>query len=56
VTATDSSAPAQGQMQQASSALSPAILRAIEARMEGAALDAEAERSAQMAGWKNPQP
>jgi len=54
VTATDSSAPAQGQMQQASSALSPAILRAIEARVDGAALDAEAERGAQQTGWKTP--
>ena len=41
-------------MQQASSALSPAILRAIEARVDGAALDAEAERGAQLAGWKAP--
>jgi len=52
VKATDSSVPPQGQLQQASSALTPAILRAIEARGEGAALDAEAERSAQQAGWK----
>ena len=42
----------QGRLQQASSALPPAILRAIEARGDGAALDAEAERSAQLAGWK----
>jgi hypothetical protein len=52
VTATDSAAPAAGQMQQAGSALSPAILRAIEARVQGSALDAEAERNAQLAGWK----
>jgi len=54
VTATDASALPQGQLQQASSALSPAILRAIEARADGAALDAEAERNAQLAGWKAP--
>jgi hypothetical protein len=54
VTTTDSSQPPQGQLQQASSALSPAILRAIEARADGAALDAEAERSAQESGWKAP--
>ena len=53
VTATDTTTPAAGQMQQASSALSPAILRAIEARVQGSALDAEGERSAQLAGWKN---
>jgi hypothetical protein len=53
VLATDSSVPPQGQLQQASSALTPAILRAIEARGDGAALDAEAERSAQLAGWQD---
>jgi hypothetical protein len=52
VTTTDATASTAGQMQQAGSALSPAILRAIEARVEGTALDAEAERSAQEAGWK----
>ena len=56
VTTTDSSAATEGPMQQASSALSPAILRAIEARVAGAALDAEAERSAQLDGWKAPPP
>ena len=54
VTATDTSTLPQGELQQASSALSPAILRAIEARADGAALDAEAERSAQLAGWIAP--
>lgn len=54
VTATDSTTAAAGQMQQAGSALSPAILRAIEARVEGSALDADAERAAQTAGWKSP--
>jgi hypothetical protein len=41
-------------MQQASSAVTPAILRAIEARMDGASLDAEAERSARISGWSAP--
>lgn len=53
VTATDSTTPAAGQMQQASSGLSPAILRAIESRVQGSALDADAERNAQLAGWKH---
>lgn len=53
VTATDSAVLPQGQLQQANSALSPAILRAIEARGDGAALDAEAEKSAQLSGWKD---
>jgi hypothetical protein len=52
VATTDAAASSSGQMQQASSALSPAILRAIEARVEGTALDADAERSAQQSGWK----
>jgi hypothetical protein len=51
VPVTDSSATAAGEMQQASS-VAPAILRAIEARGVGAALDADAEKSAQLAGWK----
>jgi hypothetical protein len=53
VTATDSTTPAAGHLQQANSGLSPAILRAIEARVQGSALDAEAERNAQLASWKN---
>jgi len=52
VAATDSTTPSAGQMQQASSPQPPAILRAIEARVEGSALDADAERNAQLAGWK----
>jgi len=51
VRATDT-VPASGQMQQASSALPPAILGAVESRIEGVALDAEAERAAQRGGWK----
>ncbi|HEU4778471.1 MAG TPA: hypothetical protein VFS58_01180 [Steroidobacteraceae bacterium] len=51
VSATDSAPLPQGGMQQASSALTPAILRAIEARADGEALDAEAEKSAQLSGW-----
>lgn len=53
VTATDSSAPAQGDLRQAGSSLTPAILRAIEARGDGVALDVEAEQSAQAAGWQS---
>jgi hypothetical protein len=53
VTATDAVVlPPEGQVQQAASALSPAILRAIETRGDGAVLDAEAEKSAQLSGWK----
>ena len=51
VTTTDATASTSGPMQQAGSPLSPAILRAIEARVEGPALDAQAERSAQESGW-----
>jgi hypothetical protein len=54
VPATDS-VPASGPMQQASSALPPAILGAVETRVDGVALDAEAERAAQRSGW-NPAP
>ena len=51
VAATDATEAASGQMQQATSALSPAILRAIESRVDGAALDADAERDAQARGF-----
>ena len=51
VAATDSSLAPEGEMQQASSALPPSILRIIESRMEGAALDAEGEKSAQQGAW-----
>jgi len=54
VPVTDSSAIPAGDMQQASSVVAPAILRAIEARGIGAALDADAEKSAQLSGWKTP--
>ena len=50
VPVTDTSLIPSGEMQQASS-VAPAILRAIEARGDGAVLDAEAERSAQQGGW-----
>lgn len=56
IPATDSSALPAGEMQQAGSALPPSILRNVETRMEGAALDADAERSAQLSGWKSAQP
>jgi hypothetical protein len=51
IPATDSSLAPGGGMQQASSALPPSILRIIESRMEGAALDAEGEKNAQQAAW-----
>ncbi len=51
VSATDT-VSTSGQMQQASSALPPAILSAVESRIDGVALDAEAERDAQRSGWK----
>jgi hypothetical protein len=41
-----------GGLQQAGSALSPSILKIIEARMEGAALDAEGEKAAQAGAWQ----
>ena len=56
VPVTDSSVIPPGEMQQASSAVSPAILRAIETRGVGAALDAEAEKDAQLSGWKPASP
>ncbi|HEV7605735.1 MAG TPA: hypothetical protein VGO61_00215 [Steroidobacteraceae bacterium] len=56
VAATDSSAAPQGDLQQASSALTPAILRVIEARADGPALDAAAEQSARLSGWSGPRP
>jgi hypothetical protein len=56
ITATDSMALLEGDLKQASSALTPAILRAIEARADGAALDAEAEQSAQRSGWNGGKP
>ena len=52
IPATDSSVMAAGGMQQASSALPPSILRIIEARMEGTALDADGEKRAQSGAWE----
>ena len=43
---------ANSQYRQASSALPAAVLEAIDARIDGAALDANAERLAQRQGWK----
>ena len=51
VPATDSSLVSEGGMQQANSALPPSILRIIEARMEGTALDAEGEKNARLGTW-----
>jgi hypothetical protein len=56
VPATDSAVIPPGEMQQASSVVAPAILRAIEARGVGVALDAEAEKSARQSGWKSASP
>jgi hypothetical protein len=55
IPATDSVAASGGGMQQAGSALPPSILRIIETRMDGAALDAEGEKSALEGAW-NPAP
>jgi hypothetical protein len=52
ITATESSVePGGAAMQQAGSALPPSILRIIESRMEGTALDAEGEKNAQESAW-----
>jgi hypothetical protein len=51
VAVADSSGLTHGEMQQASTGLTPAILRAIETRADGAALDAQAEQSARASGW-----
>jgi hypothetical protein len=56
VPVTDSADIPSGELQQANSAVAPAILRAIEARGVGVALDAEAEKSAQQSGWKPANP
>ena len=53
IAATDSSAASAGEMQQASSTLPPSILRIIESRMEGAALDAEGEKNAKAGSWES---
>jgi hypothetical protein len=55
IPATDTAIQTPGDVQQASS-VAPAILRLIEARMEGEALDADEEQSAKLAGWKSPRP
>jgi hypothetical protein len=51
IPASESAAGHEGGMQQAGSALPPSILRIIESRMDGAALDAEAEKAAQSSAW-----
>jgi hypothetical protein len=51
IPATDSSPGPEGGMQQASSALPPSILRIIEMRMDGTALDAEGEKDARLGAW-----
>jgi hypothetical protein len=51
IPASESASGHEGDMQQAGSALPPSILRIIESRMDGAALDAEAEKAAQSGAW-----
>jgi hypothetical protein len=53
IPATESSLVPEGGMQQASAALPPSILRIIEARMEGTALDAEGEENARLDTWNS---
>lgn len=43
--------PVAGEVQQASAAMSPAVLDAIDARIDGEALDAAGERAAVSSGW-----
>ena len=54
IPATDSAAVAQGDLQQATSVVVPAILKVIEARSDGEPLDAEGEQSARLSGWTVP--
>ena len=56
VPVTDTSPIPSGEMQQASSGVTPAILRAIESRADGAVLDAQAEENARASGWKLSRP
>lgn len=51
IPASESAAPRESGMQQAGSALPSSILRIIESRMDGAALDAEGEKAAQTRAW-----
>ena len=44
--------PQAGEYRQASSALPPAVLAEIDARLQGEPLDAAAERKARDAGWR----
>jgi hypothetical protein len=48
----ETQAPSNGEMRTASTALPPALLDQVDARMEGEALDAEGERAARDAGWR----
>lgn len=52
IPASESVTTSGGGMQQAGSALPPSILRIIESRMDGAALDAEGEKAAQTQAWQ----
>lgn len=48
----ETQATANGELRTASTALPPALLEQVDARMEGEALDAEGERAARDAGWR----
>ena len=52
VAASRASGAATGEMRQAASALPPAVLDAVDARIAGDALDAAQERTARDRGWK----
>lgn len=52
VPVTSEAAPEAGELRQAAAALPPAVLLAVETRMVGDTLDAEAERRARDAGWR----
>jgi hypothetical protein len=54
VPAVDSSVGTTGEVKQASSAVTPAILRALEARIDGEPLDADGEQTAKVSGWQDP--
>jgi hypothetical protein len=56
VAVTDSSTLSHGELEPASSGVTPAVLRAIEIRADGATLDAEGEQRARAAGWSAARP
>jgi hypothetical protein len=48
----ETQAPSNEEMRTASTALPPALLEQVDARMEGEPLDAKGERAARDAGWR----